>query len=377
MVTNLVFASSFTKFAGPNTPLLDLCNYLHERLDVDLAVVTHNGEFEKEFLRSIRFPVLPVLMGQSPDPPQRLLSAPVNVGIIRRTIGSSGVRQEGVFVNASIDTLFEARWATRRKVPTGYNVLFNRVGSFLFKLMDRVAAKHAVQKIVAHTQFQKSLYLTLGIPEEAVTVIPHCIDLNRIRRSVIRADRVEGIVSGRSPVILYGGRLAPEKGLKELLDCYEHLCKVLSAGLILVGNGPLRHWILQRKSEIEANCEDAEITVLPRLPPQEFLSIMNASSVVVVPSRLELFGLVILEAMCLNKPVISTYAGGPAEIITDHVDGLLIRPNDACALEMALKEVLGDSKLGRRMGSKALEKIRTRFEVSRVAPQFLEFMGGE
>jgi glycosyltransferase involved in cell wall biosynthesis len=78
------------------------------------------------------------------------------------------------------------------------------------------------------------------------------------------------------------------------------------------------------------------------------------SDVVVVPStRPEPFGMVVVEAMALGRPLIATNAGGPAEMITDESDGLLVEPGSSSALAEALQRMIGDPEWARELGCRA------------------------
>lgn len=80
---------------------------------------------------------------------------------------------------------------------------------------------------------------------------------------------------------------------------------------------------------------------------------MQAMDVVVHASDREPFGLVVIEAMALGKPVIAGAAGGPAEIVTDGVDGLLVPYGDAPALARSILKLLDDAPLAARLGAAA------------------------
>jgi glycosyltransferase involved in cell wall biosynthesis len=85
---------------------------------------------------------------------------------------------------------------------------------------------------------------------------------------------------------------------------------------------------------------------------------MDALDIVVHASLGEPFGLVVVEAMALGKPIVATNVGGPAEIVIDGVSGLLVRPGDADGLAMALRRLLAEPGLARRLS----EGARTRAE---------------
>lgn len=83
--------------------------------------------------------------------------------------------------------------------------------------------------------------------------------------------------------------------------------------------------------------------------------------VVHASSQPEPFGLVIIEGMAAGKPVVATAAGGVLDIITDHVDGLLVPCQEAAALSAAMTWALADPENGRRLGQAARRTVEARF----------------
>ncbi len=92
--------------------------------------------------------------------------------------------------------------------------------------------------------------------------------------------------------------------------------------------------------------------------------IMAASDIIVHASlRPEPFGLVIIEAMAMQKPVIASKLGGPLEIISDGVDGLLVEPGNPRILASAISMLLQDQKRAREIGINARKKVVKRFDL--------------
>jgi glycosyltransferase involved in cell wall biosynthesis len=82
--------------------------------------------------------------------------------------------------------------------------------------------------------------------------------------------------------------------------------------------------------------------------------LMAQADIVVVPSALaEPFGIVVVEAMALGRPLIATDAGGPSEIVTSGHDGLLVALRDAPALAEAIDHLITNSALARELGMNA------------------------
>jgi glycosyltransferase involved in cell wall biosynthesis len=99
---------------------------------------------------------------------------------------------------------------------------------------------------------------------------------------------------------------------------------------------------------------------------EDIPKIMRLSDVIVHASiRPEPFGLVIIEGMASGKSVIATDMGGPKEIITDGVDGLLIPPKDENAISDAVIRILQDKSLGMRLAENAKTTVKEKFSIER------------
>ena len=85
---------------------------------------------------------------------------------------------------------------------------------------------------------------------------------------------------------------------------------------------------------------------------------LQAMDAVVHASSDEPFGLTIVEAMALGKPVVAAAGGGPLEIVRDSVDGLLVTHGDATGLASAIIRLLGDAELAGRLGKAAQQRAR-------------------
>ena len=89
--------------------------------------------------------------------------------------------------------------------------------------------------------------------------------------------------------------------------------------------------------------------------------ILRACDVALLPSWEEPFGRVVVEAMAMAVPVVATSVGGPAEIIRDGIDGLLVAPRQPEALAGAITWLLADESRCRAMGAAARTAAVERF----------------
>ncbi len=103
--------------------------------------------------------------------------------------------------------------------------------------------------------------------------------------------------------------------------------------------------------------------------------LMAACDVVCHTSRVpEPFGLVIVEAMALGRPVIATVGGGPSEIISDESDGILTPPDDPGALARAMIALIDDPDRRRALGTRGRDLVRARFSIDVMASALIQHL---
>lgn len=155
-------------------------------------------------------------------------------------------------------------------------------------------------------------------------------------------------IDADAELVIYVGRLVPEKGLRELLDAMATLAPQRpKLQLALVGEGPMR-------AELDAKVA-ADPTLRVHLPgaqgPHEVARWMAASDLVTLPSYSEGHPNVLVEALACGRPVVATPVGGIPEVV-DADCGLLVAARDPVALAAGLRDALerqwDDGALSRR-----------------------------
>ena len=383
----LAFVSSFYRFAGPNNPILDLGNYLVGNLGVSFAVITTSNPPDPDFARSVRFPIIRGLFGVSNSMLDRLASGPFNIVRARRAVAR--LRPRRIFVVASHDTAFEVAIATGQRVVLGQNVLLNvaqrgwakkfgipfwrppRWRSDVFETLDVIASKTIIGGILAHTRFQRTLYMALGIPAERIRIVPHCVDTKRIEQTGDRGGENSSIPD--ETCVLFAGHLQPWKGVIELLAAAELAAKETRLILRFVGQGPLEGAVrsASRKAGLGPNLR---IELLRWTSPAKLFGLMRNADIITVPSCVELFGMAALEAMTMGKPIVATRYGGIAEVVRDGQEGFLVDPFDRKEFAEALVRLANDAALRRRLGMSGSLRVRSEYDVHVVAPQFVRAM---
>lgn len=159
-------------------------------------------------------------------------------------------------------------------------------------------------------------------------------------------------------VVLFVGRLSPEKNLGNLLDAVEELVDVK---LVIVGDGPMRAQIEKRATESGLN---GRVTLLGEVGKDVVAGAMASSDVLVLPSEYENMPCVVLEALVSGLPVVCTRVGGLPEVVDDS-NGRLVDPGDLPKLITAIEQVLA-AKLDR---AQIAERSIERFGLEAIASQ--------
>lgn len=199
---------------------------------------------------------------------------------------------------------------------------------------------------------------------DRVTVIPNGVappDVASLRPLVSVRDEL-ALGSGAS-LIVCAARLEPEKDVATLIDAMSIVRQQFpNTVCVVAGEGTLRE---QLQQQIAGSGMERSVRLLGFRT--DVASIINAGDLFVLPSVAEPFGLALVEAMSLGKPVVAVAAGGPTEIVDEGRSGLLVPPRNAIELARAIVSLLASEESRRLMGLRGEERFRARFTVERMA----------
>jgi glycosyltransferase involved in cell wall biosynthesis len=209
----------------------------------------------------------------------------------------------------------------------------------------------AAKFTVTCTEYNRDYLASLAEPDTPIFRMYHGIDGNRFQPSL--ADTIPNTES--SPLILSIGRLRPKKGFPVLIQA----CKQLAEQGVpfrceIVGYGPDQELL---QALIDRSGLDKIVTLVGKLTQDQVIERYRAATLFVLPCIIADDGdrdgipNVLLEAMAMGLPVVSTSVSGVPEIIEDDNTGLLIPPGDAAALSKTLHRLLTDSFLCGRLGT--------------------------
>lgn len=249
----------------------------------------------------------------------------------------------------------------------GYDVRALRKG--IYRFFDRFSERYVDRFIVVSEVLRKTLINQHKISEGKVVKIYNGIELSEYKpddsgESLKKIKKEFGI---QEDVFLIGavGRMVWQKGFEYLIESIPEIIETLpQSKILIVGDGPLR-------AEMEALGERLKIgkNLIFTGFRSDIKEILSDVDVLVIPSLLEGFPVVTLEAMAMAKPIIATNIDGIAEQIRDGVDGILIPPNNPSALAKAVIRVFNDKELARTMGLSARGKVEQGFSVEKMVAE--------
>ena len=151
------------------------------------------------------------------------------------------------------------------------------------------------------------------------------------------------------PTALFVGVLERYKAVDVLADAWRLAApRVPGATLHVVGRGPLEGVVRRLVSDLPEQARSTE-----SLPTTGVARALDEATVLVLPSRSEGLGRVVVEAFCRGRAVVGSRVGGIPDLVADGETGLLVQPEDVEALADALVRILSARELAERLGGAA------------------------
>jgi len=231
------------------------------------------------------------------------------------------------------------------------NDLFQR-GLLLREKADRA------KRIIAISDFNRNYLMSLGIERSKIDVI-HCgvlIPQRRIKYENSRALKVGTI-----------GRLVEKKGIDVLLDsCAILKNKDIPFHLEIVGDGPLLHDLQEKVSSLKLT---DQVLFLGSIPHDRVIEWLQGIDIFALACKKDKSGdtdgipVVLMEAMAMGIPSISTEISGIPELIENDKSGLLAHPDNAADFASKLEEILTNPLIAKQLGTEGAKKVEKHFNL--------------
>ena len=167
-----------------------------------------------------------------------------------------------------------------------------------------------------------------------------------------------------APLIVFIGRLVYQKGPDILVDAMPKILdRFWNAQFIMAGCGGMKDWLINRTAGMP-------IQFPGFITDSEYVRLLHASDIVVIPSRNEPFGIVLLEAWSANRPVVVSRVGGLAENVEHGVTGLVVDPTPD-GIAWGVNYYLDNPNERNRLGRGGYNQVDRRFFWDSIAEQVI------
>ncbi len=235
--------------------------------------------------------------------------------------------------------------------------------------------------IVTVSYAMKDELIQLGYPKDKIFVSYNGVDPQKynpenVSKEQIRKIREKYDVKDDEFMILFLGRLVPIKGVDRLIMALPHiLTKIPKIKLVIVGVGDLQEYLTNLTKTIKL--ENYVKFCFDFIPEEERIAHYAACDVAVFPSQYEPFGIVALEAMSMEKPVVVGAAGvsGMREIVIccgEEQCGYHIDPNNPSDIAWGVVSALENPERRRWLGKNGRKRVQSEFTWSRIAEKTIE-----
>jgi glycogen synthase len=235
-------------------------------------------------------------------------------------------------------------------------------GYLLSAWIEKTAVEAADRIIAVSEKMREDILAHFTCDPPRVVVIHNGIDPDKFRHTDAR-DHLDRL-GVKSPYVLFVGRITDQKGIFHLLEA----AKLLPAGVqvVLCASAPDTPEIEERLRKVVATRPNG-VWINEMVKHEVVTQLYSHAAVFCCPSVYEPFGLINLEAMACETPVVASAVGGIVEVVEDGKTGVLVPPAQPHVLAEALTRVLENPELGRRMGKAGRSRVEAKFSWASVA----------
>lgn len=267
-------------------------------------------------------------------------------------------------INISVEWPLIAGWryARSRRLPfvaTPFVHVGERDVQRFYTMPHQVAVLRDADRVFVQTGIEEDELSRLGVPRPRIVRLGMGVELEQVQGG--DGDRFRARHGIQAPVVTFMGAVTDDKGAVHLLQAMQHLWQGGSNATLVLAGQP----ILPSSFEgVYGEIPETHRVRTRRLGPvsgQPKQDMLAATDLFVLPSRVDSFGIVYLEAWAYGLPVIGCRAGGVPDVIDDGHDGLLVDYGDVRGLAAAIDMLLADSDYRQAMGRRGRAKVETRY----------------
>ena len=255
--------------------------------------------------------------------------------------------------------------------------------------LERTAYQNADGVVAVSAAMKNDVQAIYHVESDRVRVIHNGIDLQQYRPRPDPGVLEQYGIRADAPFVLFVGRITRQKGIIHLVNAIRHIRAGVQ--IVLCAGAPdtpeIAVEMTQAVERARADSQHEIVWIQEMLPKDRVIALYTHAAIFVCPSVYEPFGIINLEAMACETPVVASSVGGIPEVVEHGVTGLLVAPEAISATEVeprnpgqfsrdlaaAVNVLIDDPALRRSMGEKARLRVEQTFSWTSIARQTLGF----
>lgn len=236
-------------------------------------------------------------------------------------------------------------------------------GYYLSTWVEKLAIESA-DKIVAVSQMMKEdIMKYFNVSSYRIVVIHNGIDLNKWKKTPL-SNALKKEYGIKDDYILFVGRPTKQKGMEYLIEAMDYIDKNIQLVMGAVGTDTKEY-----EQEIGKKIAHKKniLWINKLLEEEQYMQLYSNALVFVCPSIYEPFGIINLEAMACQTPVVASAVGGIKEVVLPEKTGLLVEPANPKQLAEGINRLLKDRALAQKMGKEGRKRVEERFSWAYIA----------
>ncbi|MFW6117857.1 MAG: glycosyltransferase family 4 protein, partial [Thermoproteota archaeon] len=207
-----------------------------------------------------------------------------------------------------------------------------------------------------------------NLPEDKLVKIPNGVNIQDYtqKKDFDLVSFKRNFAAPDEKLVLYVGRLVYEKGIHVFINSILKVLEKVDATFVIVGNGYMKKSLSQL---VESMSLSHKVRFTGFVEDETLKNLQRCADVLVVPSLFEPFGIVALEGMAANTPVVVSDTGGLSEIVEHDVTGVKVYPENSDSLAWGINKVLLDKNYAERIKKNAFQKVKQTYNWDKISQQ--------
>lgn len=230
-----------------------------------------------------------------------------------------------------------------------------------YLMPHQVALMQQADALLAQTERERAALCALGIHADRVQVLGMGVNLNERDGADGDAFRAQHGIAQQTPIVTFMGSLTYDKGAVHVLQAMPAVWRTRpDAVAVFAGEAPAPGGFDEAWRSVPQD-RLANVKLIGVVADHAKQNLLAATDVFAMPSRVDSFGIVFLEAWMHGKPVIGADAGGVPDVIAHGKDGLIVPFGDLPALAQSILQLIDDDAARQTMGAAGRHKVELQF----------------